>query len=137
MFLQFFNSASGISVEEFRRKYEVPNRPVVLTDVANKWPAFGKWTKEYLLCVLEGQDIVAGSYDIGFDCFLEYCSGQSDEMPLYLFDKRIMEKVPSLARDYQVPEYFQEDLFALLGDNARPDYRLEQEKVNHRLQYCA
>lgn len=116
---------SSMSVEDFRRQYEAPNKPVLLTDVVGGWPAFGKWTKEYLLDTLKGQDIVAGSYDMTFTAFLEYCSSQKDEMPLYLFDKNILKEVPLLAQDYQVPEYFQEDLFALLGDNRRPDYRLE------------
>jgi hypothetical protein len=33
----------GLSVEEFQRRYERPNVPVVLTDVVSAWPATRKW----------------------------------------------------------------------------------------------
>jgi len=44
------------------------------------------------------------------------------EAPLYLFDPQFAEKAPELLKDYQVPEYWNEDLFSVLG-NSRPDYR--------------
>jgi hypothetical protein len=33
---------------EFRKLYMEPNRPVVIKDMAFSWPAFKKWTPEYL-----------------------------------------------------------------------------------------
>lgn len=33
---------------EFRASYMEPNRPVVIKDMASSWPAFKKWTPEYL-----------------------------------------------------------------------------------------
>lgn len=30
-------------MEEFRRNYEIPNKPVVVTDCATHWPAINKW----------------------------------------------------------------------------------------------
>lgn len=44
-------------------------------------------------------------------------------MPLYLFDKRFVERSPRLAQDFTVPPYFSEDLFSVLGEKHRPDYR--------------
>ncbi|KAG4393968.1 hypothetical protein GLYMA_03G205202v4 [Glycine max] len=50
-------------------------------------------------------------------------SGQvREERPLYLFDPKFAEKVSKLGDDYDVPVYFREDLFGVLG-NERPDYR--------------
>jgi hypothetical protein len=33
----------NLSVEDFRRDFELPNRPVVLSGAAAKWPAVEKW----------------------------------------------------------------------------------------------
>ncbi|GMH45627.1 hypothetical protein BSKO_13584 [Bryopsis sp. KO-2023] len=114
---------SGISVSEFRERFEVPNRPVIIQDVASTWPAFKSWNRQYLSKAFSGKKIVAGNYDMDFEGFLTYCDSQNDEMPLYLFDKKFVEKSPMLGKDYRVPEYFQEDFFSVLGASARPDYR--------------
>ncbi|EEC68399.1 hypothetical protein OsI_36560 [Oryza sativa Indica Group] len=45
-----------------------------------------------------------------------------EERPLYLFDAKFTEKVPEMGRDYEVPAYFREDLFGVLGEE-RPDHR--------------
>lgn len=110
---------------EFQKRFEVPNQPVVITDVVPHWPALHQWTWDYLSKELKDTDIVAGSYDMSFEGFLGYCKAQNDEMPLYLFDKHILKSCPKLAKDFNVPEYFKEDLFGLLGENTRPDYRCE------------
>ena len=38
--------ADELDVDEFRRKYEEPNLPVLLTGVSDSWPANAMWTKE-------------------------------------------------------------------------------------------
>lgn len=43
--------------------------------------------------------------------------------PLYLFDKKFCKRAPQLAKDFSVPPYFQDDLFSVLGEDKRPDYR--------------
>ena len=45
-----------------------------------------------------------------------------DDQPLYLFDQYFDRRAPQIAQEYTVPEYFQEDLFAVCGAD-RPDYR--------------
>lgn len=37
-----------ISKEEFREKYLIPRKPVVIRNMAKKWPAYQKWTMEYI-----------------------------------------------------------------------------------------
>jgi ribosomal protein L16 Arg81 hydroxylase len=39
---------SGLSREEFLQEYYARNRPVVLEDVCDKWPALSCWSPEYL-----------------------------------------------------------------------------------------
>ncbi|MCH9665134.1 MAG: cupin-like domain-containing protein [Gammaproteobacteria bacterium] len=38
----------NLSPEEFHQKYYVTNRPVVITDLLNDWPALRKWSPTYL-----------------------------------------------------------------------------------------
>lgn len=112
-----------LSLEEFRDKYEVPNIPVIITDVVAKWPAYKKWSREFLQSRFKGKDVLVGDVPMNFDSYLQYCDDQHDEMPLYLFDKYFCEKSPEMDNEYSVPVYFEEDLFSVLGKEERPDYR--------------
>lgn len=38
---------SGLTEKELRRDYFLANRPVILTDIANDWPALTKWTPDF------------------------------------------------------------------------------------------
>lgn len=37
-----------ITKEDFREKYLIPRKPVVIRNMAKKWPAYQKWTMEYI-----------------------------------------------------------------------------------------
>ena len=37
-----------ITKEEFFEKYLKPRKPVVIKNMARKWPAYKKWTMEYM-----------------------------------------------------------------------------------------
>ncbi|BDA49233.1 Bifunctional arginine demethylase and lysyl-hydroxylase JM [Coccomyxa sp. Obi] len=114
---------SNLSIADFRQQFELPNRPVVLSDAAKSWPARKKWTRKYLRKAFKGHKVVAGNYPMDFDDFVAYSDAATDDMPLYLFDCKFAAKAPKLAADYEVPEHFREDLFAVLGESARPDHR--------------
>lgn len=114
---------AGLSVEEFEARYERPNVPVILTDVAAAWPARTKWTRAYLLQAFAGRAVIVGNAPMRLAPYLAYADANADEMPLYLFDKAFALAAPQLAADYSVPPHFADDLFAALGDEARPDHR--------------
>ncbi|DBA74434.1 TPA: hypothetical protein ACH3X1_011187 [Trebouxia sp. C0004] len=114
---------TGLSVEDFKQQYELPNKPVILQNTIDDWPALLNWNSKYLKKVFKGNTILAGDYPMGFDNFLAYSQRSRDEMPLYLFDKHFASKAPQLAADYKVPKYFDEDLFSVLGEAGRPDFR--------------
>lgn len=40
---------AGLTAEEFGRDYLERNRPVVLTDEVVRWPAYERWSREYLV----------------------------------------------------------------------------------------
>ncbi|PWA95472.1 F-box domain, cyclin-like protein [Artemisia annua] len=112
----------GISVEEFVRDFEEPNKPVLLEGCLDNWPAMEKWDREYLVEVCGDERFAVGPVKMKLDEYFLYSDQVREERPLYLFDPKFANKVPILGKDYEVPEYFNEDLFSVLGDE-RPDYR--------------
>ena len=50
-----------ITQEEFREKYLIPRKPVVIKNMAKKWPAYQKWTMDYVKEVVG--DITVPLYD--------------------------------------------------------------------------
>ncbi|KAI9105734.1 hypothetical protein DFS34DRAFT_600652 [Phlyctochytrium arcticum] len=112
---------SNLSYDDFMREYGIPNKPVIITDVVPKWPAFQKWSTEYLLQHCPDKIFRAESASIPFREYVSYAQNANEEAPLYLFDKEF-HRDTTLANDYSVPEYFDEDLFSLLGET-RPDFR--------------
>eukprot|EP00210_Caulerpa_lentillifera_P008531 g8137.t2 len=114
---------SNPAKEKFQQDFEIPNIPVILTGVTEQWTASRLWNRSYFKRSLRNQKVVVGGYEMRFKDYIQYCNNQEDEMPLYLFDKTIMDKMPALQDHYFAPEVFKEDLFADLGPNRRPDYR--------------
>ncbi|TDH72188.1 hypothetical protein CCR75_003396 [Bremia lactucae] len=116
-------SAKTMTMADFKANFEGPNKPVIITDAIENWPAMKNWTDEYFIRVCKGKTFYAGGFQFSMDKYLSYCRALRDDQPLFIFDKDFAAKVPQLANDYSVPIYFQEDYFALLGENERPDHR--------------
>nr|XP_024361962.1 F-box protein At5g06550-like isoform X1 [Physcomitrium patens] len=112
----------NLSVEDFIRDFEEQNKPVLLRGVMESWPALKKWDREYLLKHAGDVDFAAGPIHLKLSDYYKYADLVEEERPLYIFDSKFAEKVPQLAADYDVPIYFREDLFRILGEE-RPDYR--------------
>lgn len=113
---------SNLSVEEFVAEYEEPNKPVIITDALQNWPAMKSWNREYLIDLAGNVSFAVGPVEMTLDDYFLYAQTANEERPLYLFDPKFGEKIPNLSSDYEVPVYFREDLFSILG-NGRPDYR--------------
>ncbi|XP_058087003.1 arginine-specific demethylase JMJ22 isoform X2 [Magnolia sinica] len=112
----------GISVEEFVLGFEELNKPVLLEGCLEKWAAVEKWDWDYLVRVCGDTSFSVGPVEMKLGEYFQYADLVKEERPLYLFDPKFAEKVPQLGADYEVPPYFREDLFAVLGVE-RPDYR--------------
>ncbi|XP_021886897.1 F-box protein At5g06550 [Carica papaya] len=112
----------GISVEEFMLNFEEPNKPVLLEGCMDNWAALEKWNKDYLVEVCGDVRFSVGPVEMKLEDYFDYSDRVREERPLYLFDPKFAEKVPILGLEYDVPVYFREDLFNVLGDE-RPDYR--------------
>ncbi|XP_061353382.1 lysine-specific demethylase JMJ21 isoform X2 [Gastrolobium bilobum] len=116
-----------ISLKDFYREYDA-KKPVMLTGLADTWPARHKWTTDQLL--LNYGDVAfkisqrsSRKISMKFKDYVSYVKVQHDEDPLYIFDEKFGEVAPSLLKDYCVPHLFQEDFFEILDADKRPSYR--------------
>eukprot|EP00850_Spirogloea_muscicola_P009343 SM000052S17735 [mRNA] locus=s52:437861:440425:+ [translate_table: standard] len=113
---------AGLSFADFVSRFEEPNRPVIITDALDGWPALKRWDRQYLIEQTGAATWQVGPVEMALEDFYAYMDKVEEERPLYLFDPNFVAKAPALADDYSVPKYFQEDLFSILGDS-RPDHR--------------
>ncbi|XP_054788759.1 lysine-specific demethylase JMJ21 isoform X2 [Prosopis cineraria] len=116
-----------VSLEDFRDEYD-GKKPVMLTGLADAWPARHKWTTDQLL--LSYGDVAfkisqrsSRKILMKFKDYVSYIKLQHDEDPLYIFDEKFGETAPGLLKDYCVPHLFQEDFFDILDEDKRPPYR--------------
>lgn len=113
---------SNLSVEEFVKEFEEPNKPVIITDALKDWHAVDSWTRGHLLELSGKAEFAAGPVNLTLERYFKYADNVVEERPLYIFDPQFGEKAADLKEDYSVPKYFQEDLFSVLGAE-RPDFR--------------
>ncbi|KAL4918842.1 hypothetical protein BDW62DRAFT_58511 [Aspergillus aurantiobrunneus] len=116
----------NLSPEEFQEKWS--DTPFILTEPVKEWPAYHQWSVETLL-PKHGETLFrAEAVDWHLRTYVDYMKNNSDERPLYLFDKEFVSKMglktgpvdqePGTA--YWPPPCFGEDFFSVLG-NDRPD----------------
>ncbi|KAJ9452943.1 F-box protein [Diplonema papillatum] len=114
-------SAKTLTKRAFVDTYETPGVPVVIQDLVSEWPSFRKWDWQYLLQFSDAE-FQCEAAKLTLEEFKTYSDNQLDDRPLYLFDSKFCDTVPQFKEDYEVPQYFTDDLFKVLG-SARPDYR--------------
>lgn len=106
-----------LSLDEFNAKWA--NQPFVLTGPVKDWPGYARWTIGSLVSLYGDVKFRAEAVDWPLSTYAEYMSNNTDESPLYLFDKWFCDKT-NMGTEYSVPPVFAEDFFEVLGDE-RPD----------------
>ncbi|MQL99139.1 hypothetical protein Taro_031856 [Colocasia esculenta] len=86
-----------ISLEEFCANYD-GQKPVLLTDLANTWPARHSWTidqlvKKYGETAFRISQKSSKKISMKFKDYVSYMSHQHDEDPLYVFDDKWSEEM--------------------------------------------
>eukprot|EP00897_Mesotaenium_endlicherianum_P001635 jgi/Mesen1/149/ME1130687C07576 len=109
---------TGLSPHEFLEQYD-GNKPVILTDLTDRWRAREHWTWERLAA---DHGEAAMKVRMRLRDYAAYLHAQRDEEPLYIFDEKFGELAPGLLADYEVPPHFAEDLFEVMGPR-RPPFR--------------
>ncbi|PGH18156.1 hypothetical protein AJ80_04543 [Polytolypa hystricis UAMH7299] len=106
------------------------DRPFILTEPVHEWPVYKDWSTELLLQKYGEVDFRAEAVDWPFKTYVDYMNNNSDESPLYLFDRSFVAKMDlstttttnraGKPQAFSPPACFGEDLFAVLGSQ-RPD----------------
>lgn len=102
-------------------------KPFILTQCIQDWPAYSQWTIGALLKAFGKVEFRAEAVDWTMERYCSYMKDNTDESPLYLFDRKFAEKMGiSVGHDdgaaYWRPDCFGPDMFEVLGDE-RPAHR--------------
>lgn len=118
----------NLSAEDFQDQWT--DQPFILTEPVKEWPVFQKWSTDELVAKYSSTIFRAEAVDWHLKTYVDYMRNNSDESPLYLFDRGFVSKMdlevghPSVVPDaaYWPPPCFGEDLFTVL-ESDRPDSR--------------
>lgn len=114
--LQPIDIVDSITKEEFRKKYLLPRKPVVIKNMAKSWPACQKWTMEYMKEVVG--DVEVPLYDsskadpaapinssaakMKFNDYIDLIQEKPTDLRIFLFDP--IKFAPQLLDDYISPK---------------------------------
>lgn len=114
--LQPIDIVESITKEEFREKYLLPRKPVVIKNMAKTWPAYEKWTMDYMKKVVG--DVEVPLYDsskadpaapinssaakMKFTDYIDLINEKPTDLRIFLFDP--IKFAPALLQDYISPK---------------------------------
>lgn len=117
MELQQVDIVSDISAEEFKKKYFDPQVPVIIKDLAKKWPAYKKWNWQYFKQVVGNEKVgiynnvksdaytpinKADAYTT-FGEYIDMISSGPAQWRVFLFN--IFSHAPQLTKDFTWPDH--------------------------------
>ncbi|XHG09515.1 hypothetical protein AWENTII_012571 [Aspergillus wentii] len=116
----------NLTPEEFQENWT--DKPFVLTEPVKEWPAYKDWSVETLVSKYKDTVFRAEAVDWTLSTYVDYMKNNSDESPLYLFDRAFASKMgikigqpeQEPEASYWPPPCLGEDFFSVLGDD-RPD----------------
>jgi hypothetical protein len=115
----------NLSYEDFAEQWT--REPFILSECIKEWPVASQWTIDTLLERYKHVEFRAEAVDWTFSTYCDYMKQNSDESPLYLFDRSFAEKMgievgqqPGAA--YWRPGCFGPDFFEVFGQE-RPAHR--------------
>lgn len=105
-----------ISQEEFREKYLKKRRPLVIRNMAKNWPAYQKWTMDYIKEVVGDVEVPlydsskadpaapinAATKKMKFGDYIDLIQREPTDLRIFLFDP--IKSAPKLLEDYVSPK---------------------------------
>ncbi len=105
-----------ISQEDFRKKYLLPRKPVVIRNMAKNWPAYQKWTMEYMKETVGDVEVPlydsskadpsapinASAAKMKFGEYIDLIQREPTDLRIFLFDP--IKSAPKLLADYLSPK---------------------------------
>jgi histone arginine demethylase JMJD6 len=125
-------SVHDTTQQEFEEKYKNTYTPCMILGMADDWPAMKTWSFENFNERFPNDKFILANGDekrIRYKYFYHYVNHKKhrrDDIPLYLFDSDFGDEKRAsrvLLDEYEVPEWFDEDFFAILGEDKRPPFR--------------
>jgi hypothetical protein len=94
----------NISLDEFSKEYDA-KKPVLLSGLADSWPASNTWTidqlsEKYGEVPFRISQRSPNKISMKFKDYIAYMKTQRDEDPLYVFDDKVRETVLSFILDF-------------------------------------
>lgn len=105
-----------ITKEEFFEKYLKPRKPVVIKNMARKWPAYQKWTMDYMKQTVGDVEVPlydsskadpaapinASAAKMKFADYIDLIEKEPTDLRIFLFDP--IKQAPKLLDDYIFPK---------------------------------
>jgi hypothetical protein len=118
MHLTPIERVESISPEDFRRNYLLPQKPLIITNLAREWPAYTKWTWDYFKSLVGNVEVevynniragarvpVNGADDtMLFGDYLDLIQKGPVELRIFLFN--IFKYAPQITKDFSFPEQY-------------------------------
>mmetsp|Transcript_82082 Transcript_82082/g.183111 ORF Transcript_82082/g.183111 Transcript_82082/m.183111 type:complete len:439 (+) Transcript_82082:3-1319(+) len=120
-----------ITQESFYKDVVLKNQPVIIEGAVDHWPAMRRWSIDALEEKYRHVSFKVGKTDGGknikikFKYYADYLRRQKDDSPLYLFETGMDDDghLRHLLDDFEIPDLFPNDWFALMNEDARPPHR--------------
>ena len=103
--------ANDFSVDAFIDEYEMPNKPVIISNAVNHWIAMQTWSPTTLTNLCQNKKFRATSATapvaatFTMEEYFAYAAQTREEAAMYLFD-RDFHAVGDLGTHYDIPRYF-------------------------------
>lgn len=105
-----------ISKEDFEKNYLNARKPLVIKNMAKNWPAYEKWSMDYLKTVVgdktvplydsskadPSKPINASAAEMKFADYIDLIKSTPTDLRIFLFDP--IKQAPKLLRDYVAPK---------------------------------
>src|SRR5690606_1217134 len=106
----------SISKADFEKNYLIPRKPLIIKNLAKEWPAYEKWTMDYLKEVVgdrtvplydsskadPSKPINASAAEMKFADYIDLIQTQPTDLRIFLFDP--IKHAPILLQDYIAPK---------------------------------